>query len=344
MVRSASTAARSRSSAPVRSAPSPDRAAADRPSARARSRRPWRASGWTRGKRRPPRCPSAAGPSRRRAPRGSRACRGFPPPGGRARGAGVLGGTGEHREIAPTGTGREGRGRAVGWRSPVACCDGARAMESVIRDRRRRAPRGRDSDAGGRPPRHRGAVPPPPAPRRIKDHPLLWAIRNDLASTRGFVVLGVQLPRGDGLRWHLRRRARGAPRRGRGDRVSGPEVPEALPTCSSAGRSARTSRPCGDRRPPGRRACSGRAADRAGRSSLPPLPDATDLRALRRPSLLLAGEHDPYAPPAALRAYAALFPDAEAHVVEGTDHFFWRREGDAAEIVGDFAERALTPA
>jgi alpha/beta superfamily hydrolase len=28
-------------------------------------------------------------------------------------------------------------------------------------------------------------------------------------------------------------------------------------------------------------------------------------------------------------------------VVEGTDHFFWRRERDAAEIVGGFAEQAL---
>jgi alpha/beta superfamily hydrolase len=78
--------------------------------------------------------------------------------------------------------------------------------------------------------------------------------------------------------------------------------------------------------------------------SLPPLPDATDLRAFRRPALLLAGEHDTFAPAEELRAYAAAFPDATATVVAGTDHYFWRRERKAAGLIGAFVERVLTPA
>jgi alpha/beta superfamily hydrolase len=78
--------------------------------------------------------------------------------------------------------------------------------------------------------------------------------------------------------------------------------------------------------------------------SLPPLPDAADLRALRRPALLLAGEHDAFAPPAMLQEYAESFPDAEVRIVAGTDHYFWRREREAAAIVGTFADRVLTPA
>jgi pimeloyl-ACP methyl ester carboxylesterase len=78
--------------------------------------------------------------------------------------------------------------------------------------------------------------------------------------------------------------------------------------------------------------------------SLPPLPDATDLRAFRRPALLLAGEHDTFAPAEELLAYAAAFPDATATVVAGTDHYFWRRERKAAGLIGAFVERVLTPA
>jgi pimeloyl-ACP methyl ester carboxylesterase len=80
---------------------------------------------------------------------------------------------------------------------------------------------------------------------------------------------------------------------------------------------------------------------RPGDVALPPMPDAADLRLLRRPALLLTGEHDAYCPPEDLRAYADGFPDAEVAVVAGTDHFFWRREPEAALLVGAFAERAL---
>ena len=80
---------------------------------------------------------------------------------------------------------------------------------------------------------------------------------------------------------------------------------------------------------------------RPGDVEMPPLPDRTDLRLFARPAMLLAGEHDQYAPPEDLRAYGALFPQAEVVVVPGTDHYFWRREREAASVVGAFADGVL---
>ncbi|MBC9715089.1 alpha/beta hydrolase [Streptomyces sp. TRM66268-LWL] len=54
-------------------------------------------------------------------------------------------------------------------------------------------------------------------------------------------------------------------------------------------------------------------------------PDATRaaLRTLRAPVLLLAGEVDPGAPPAAVRNFAALFPDATYVEQAGAAHYPW---------------------
>jgi pimeloyl-ACP methyl ester carboxylesterase len=60
--------------------------------------------------------------------------------------------------------------------------------------------------------------------------------------------------------------------------------------------------------------------------------------------LLLAGEHDTFAPPTEVESYAAAFPTATARIVAGTDHYFWRREREAAAIVGAFVQGVLTPA
>ena len=42
-----------------------------------------------------------------------------------------------------------------------------------------------------------------------------------------------------------------------------------------------------------------------------------------------------------LRAYGEGV--AEVVIMDGTDHYLWRREREAAAIVGDFADRALAP-
>jgi alpha/beta superfamily hydrolase len=186
-----------------------------------------------------------------------------------------------------------------------------------------------------------------PHPRHggSKDHPLLWAIRNDLAATRALVVLGFNF-RGvmgsggsyGGGRNEVRDAAAAiAEVRSR--------VEADLPTLVagwSFGASVALREAIDDRRVAAL-ALVGLPL-RPGDLDLPPLPDATDLRTLRRPVLLLAGEHDRYAPGAELRDYGARFPDARTEIVAGTDHYFWRREREAAAIVGAFADDALTPA
>ncbi|GLX16921.1 alpha/beta fold hydrolase [Streptomyces lavendulae] len=60
-------------------------------------------------------------------------------------------------------------------------------------------------------------------------------------------------------------------------------------------------------------------------------PDATRaaLAALAAPVLLLAGEADVAAPPRAMAAYAALFPDAALTVQPGAGHFPWLDDPEA---------------
>jgi len=185
-----------------------------------------------------------------------------------------------------------------------------------------------------------------PHPRHggSKDHPLLWAIRNDLAAARGLAVLGFNFRGVMGSAGTFGsgrdeiRDARAAVAEARAS--TGLEDPPTLVVGWSFGASVALREALDDARvdalalvgPP----------LRPGDVEMPPLPDRTDLRLFARPALLLAGEHDEYAPPGDLRAYGALFPSAEVVVVEGTDHYFWRREKEAAKVVGDFAERILS--
>jgi alpha/beta superfamily hydrolase len=74
---------------------------------------------------------------------------------------------------------------------------------------------------------------------------------------------------------------------------------------------------------------------------IPDAPTASELRAFRRPVLLLAGEGDVYAPRPRLESLAAQLPSSEVAILPGTDHFLWRREKEAAAHVGAFAARAL---
>src|SRR5439155_25917639 len=75
--------------------------------------------------------------------------------------------------------------------------------------------------------------------------------------------------------------------------------------------------------------------------SLPPLPDRERLRSFGRPLLLLAGEADPFCQVPDLKALARNLPESVVEIIPNTDHFFWRREGEAAGMVGSFAERSL---
>jgi len=186
-----------------------------------------------------------------------------------------------------------------------------------------------------------------PHPRHggSKDHPLLWAIRNDLAVARGLAVLGFNF-RGvmgsagtyGGGRDELRD-TRAAIEAARS--LAGVQDHPTILVGWSFGASVALREALDDARVSALALVG--VPLRPGDIEMPPLPDRTDLRLFARPALLLAGEHDRYAPPEDLRAYGAQFPQAEVVIVPGTDHYFWRREKEAASVVGAFADRVLSP-
>jgi alpha/beta superfamily hydrolase len=171
-----------------------------------------------------------------------------------------------------------------------------------------------------------------------KDHPVLWSVRNDLAGKRGFATLvfnfrGTMGSGGTfgGGRDELRdvRAAIGAVR----ERAEGPTLLFGW----SFGASVALREAFEDERV--RALALFGIPLRPNDLALPPLPTPADLPLLKRPLLLLTGEHDEYCPASELRAYGGGV--AEVMILEGTDHYLWRREREAAVIVGDFVDRVL---
>ncbi|HXF37688.1 MAG TPA: alpha/beta fold hydrolase [Actinomycetota bacterium] len=172
-----------------------------------------------------------------------------------------------------------------------------------------------------------------------KDHPVLWAIRNELAH-RGIAVLGFNF-RGTmrsggsygGGRAEVRdvaaavgvvREAAGGPTLVAGWSFGANVALRAAVDDDRVAALALVALPLGERD-----------------VDVPDVPPRAVLAAFDRPVLLVAGEGDPIAPVPELRNLAARLARAEVAVVPGTDHFFWRREGELATVVGGFAERAL---
>lgn len=180
-----------------------------------------------------------------------------------------------------------------------------------------------------------------PHPRRggSKDHPLLWAIRNEL-SRRGFAVLsfnfrGVMNSGGTygGGRLEVRDIEAAIDRIGM--EVDGPP----LLVGWSFGASVALRKAVEDVRL-GALALVGIPL-RPRDFDVPPIPDAASLRSLRVPTLLLAGDRDEFCPPEELRSLGERIGRCEVVVAAGTNHFFWRREREAAGILGEFADRSL---
>lgn len=171
-----------------------------------------------------------------------------------------------------------------------------------------------------------------------KDHPLLWALRNELAH-RGFAVLsfnfrgvmGSEGSFGGGVDevvdvWAAVGRAQ--------EIVAGPVF-----VCGwSFGARVALQSVMEDQRV-GRLALVGLSL-RAPDLTLPPLPGPDELAELTIPVLLVAGSEDSFAPESELRNLARALPHASVTIVPGADHYFSRREREAAEIVGWFAEGA----
>jgi alpha/beta superfamily hydrolase len=172
-----------------------------------------------------------------------------------------------------------------------------------------------------------------------KDHPILWAIRTALAQ-RGFVVLAFNF-----------RGTMGSAGTYAGGRAETRDVDAAIgrvrqesvgPTlvCGwSFGAAVALREALGDERVSAL-ALIALPLDPAD-VDVPPIPSAAELRTFRRPMLLLAGEGDVYCPRPRLESLGSSLPNAEVVILSGTDHFLWRREKEAAEAVGAFADRVF---
>jgi uncharacterized protein len=171
-----------------------------------------------------------------------------------------------------------------------------------------------------------------------KDHPILWALRNELAH-RGFAVLAFNFRgtmRSDGTYGGGRTEVKDvAAAIGRARQESdGPTL-----VCGwSFGANVALREALDDERVAGL-ALIGFPLEH--QVDIPPTPSVSELRLFRRPVLLLSGEHDEYSPVPALAGLRERLSDAELSIVLGTDHYLWRHEREAAAIVGEFAERIL---
>jgi hypothetical protein len=171
-----------------------------------------------------------------------------------------------------------------------------------------------------------------------KDHPLLWAVRNELAH-RGFAVLAFNFRgtmRSDGTYGGGRAEVKdvAAAVACVREKSEGPTV-----LCGwSFGANVALREALEDERVSGL-VLIGLPMEHD--LDVPPNPAPSELASFRRPVLLLAGENDEYAPEDRLRALGDAFLRAEVVVIPGTDHYLWRREKEAAAAVGDFAARLL---
>lgn len=180
---------------------------------------------------------------------------------------------------------------------------------------------------------------PHPQQGGSKDHPLLWSIRNDLAS-RGFAVVSFNFRGvlGSGGRYAAGEAETNDARAALGVAERHGPPPAFLAGWSFGANVALRTAVEDDR--VGALALIGLPLSESS-VDLPPLPDRQRLRAFDRPVLLLVGEADPFCPVPELKAIGRRLPRAKIEVVSGTDHFFWKREREAAAIVGVFADVSL---
>jgi alpha/beta superfamily hydrolase len=171
-----------------------------------------------------------------------------------------------------------------------------------------------------------------------KDHPLLWNIRNELAG-RGLVVLafnfrGVMGSSGEheGGVGELQdlRAAVGRVR----EETEGPTVVAGW----SFGGNVALREAVDDDRVAALALVGFPVNDPLG---LPDPPDREALAAFDRPVLFLSGEADQFSPVPDLRRLARRLPRGEVVILPDTDHFFWKREREAARLIGDFVDRTV---
>jgi alpha/beta superfamily hydrolase len=172
-----------------------------------------------------------------------------------------------------------------------------------------------------------------------KDHPLLWAIRNQLAS-KGLVVLSFNFR---GIMGSEGEHAGGIDEvedaRAAVDRVRGEASGPTFMAGWSFGANVALRESVDDDRVAAISLVGMPLAESS--VALPEIPERDRLSEFGRPVLLVAGEADQYCPIPDLRALARRIPGSVVLVVEGTDHFLWKHEREVAERIGEFAVRAL---
>lgn len=172
-----------------------------------------------------------------------------------------------------------------------------------------------------------------------KDHPILWAIRNDLAAHRALTVLafnfrGVMGSEGD----HGGGEAELADVAAAVDRVREESEGPTVLVGWSFGAWVALRHAVTDPRIAGLALV---AVPVGAVSERRPLPELGNLEALSAPTLLVAGDGDAICPIDGMRNLAGWIPHAESVVIHGTDHFFGRRERELAETIGGWVDRVL---
>jgi uncharacterized protein len=176
-----------------------------------------------------------------------------------------------------------------------------------------------------------------------KDHPLLWAVRNDLATRRGLLVLGFNFRGVMGSEGaHGGGEAELADVAAAVERVRQEAEGPTLLAGWSFGANVSLRYALTDNRVAAL-ALIGIPLGETSTGRVPELPDRRELAALEGPVLLVAGEADPICPVPDLRRLERRIPNSELVVIPDTDHFFWRREREVAAAVGDFADRMFGP-
>lgn len=174
-----------------------------------------------------------------------------------------------------------------------------------------------------------------------KDHPILWAIRNDLAAKRGLTVLGFNF-RGimgsggtyGGGEAELLDAAAAV------DRVRQEAEGPTVMVGWSFGAWVALRHAVSDRRV-GALALLGLPVAPAVRSDRRPLPSLGELDSLGASVLFVAGDGDEYCPVPELMNLAGWVPRSGVTVVPNADHFFARREREVAELLGGWVDSAL---
>ncbi|HEV3475195.1 MAG TPA: alpha/beta fold hydrolase [Actinomycetota bacterium] len=176
-----------------------------------------------------------------------------------------------------------------------------------------------------------------------KDHPVLWAVRNELAGKRHLTVLsfnfrGVLGSEGRYSGWRGGLADTAAAVDAVRNEAEGPTVMVGW----SFGATMSLRHALVDERIAALVLIAIPLGDTArGGARLPTL---GELERLTAPVLLVAGDADGICPVGNLRNLARWVPHGEVKIVPGTDHFFGRREREVAAAAGAFFEEVLSTA